>query len=85
MTRRADGRKSSRACYGRTRPLHDAPQETLFLMTYGVEAVIPMETSHPTSRTDMFQVGENNQLLCKHLDLIEENHDMALVRLANYQ
>lgn len=54
-------------------------------MTYGVEAVIPMETSHPTSRTDMFQVGENNQLLCKHLDLIEENHDMALVRLANYQ
>ena len=54
-------------------------------MTYGAEAVIPVETRLPTSRTDVFQVGENDQLLCKHLDLIEESRDVALIRLANYQ
>ena len=53
-------------------------------MTYGVEAVIPMETGVPTSRIDMFEVKENDQLLCKHLDLIEENRDISSVRLANY-
>ena len=54
-------------------------------MTYGAEAVIPMETGLPTSWTDVFQVGENDQLLYKHLDLIEESCDVALIRLANYQ
>ena len=59
--------------------------ETPFSMTYGVEAIIPMETGLPTSRTNVFQVGENDQLLGKHLDLIEESQDVASVRLANYQ
>ena len=54
-------------------------------MTYGVEAVITVEIGLPTSRTDVFEMGENDQLLCKHLDLIEESHDVASVKLANYQ
>ncbi|XP_075640289.1 uncharacterized protein LOC142612043 [Castanea sativa] len=59
--------------------------ETPFSMNYGAEAVIPIEIGLPTSRTEEFQVEKNNQLLCKHLDLIEENHDNASVKLANYQ
>ena len=58
--------------------------ETHFSMKYGVEVVIPVETGLPTSRIDVFEVGENDQLLCKHLDLIEESHDVASVRLANH-
>ena len=54
-------------------------------MTYGAEVVIPVEIGLPTSWTNVFQVKENDQLLCKHLDLIEESLDVALVRLANYQ
>ena len=54
-------------------------------MTYGAETVIPVETGLPTSQTNMFQVGENDQLLYKHLDLIEESRDVASVRLANYK
>jgi len=59
--------------------------KTPFSMTYAPEAVIPVETGLPTSQIDVFQVGENDQLLCKHLDLIEESQDVASVRLANYQ
>lgn len=44
-----------------------------------------METGLSTSWTDVFQVEKNDQLLCKHLDLIEENCDTTSVRLANYQ
>ena len=59
--------------------------KTPFSMTYGVEAVILVETRLLTSQTNMFQVEENDQLLCKHLDLIEESQDVASIRLANYQ
>ena len=44
-----------------------------------------METGLPTSRTDVFEGERNSQLLCKHLDLIEENQEIASVKLANYQ
>lgn len=54
-------------------------------MTYDAKAVILVEMGLPTSRTDVFKVRKNDQLLCKHLDLVEENHDVALVRLTNYQ
>ena len=33
----------------------------------------------------MFEVEKNDQLLCKHLDLVEENRDVASTKLANYQ
>ena len=59
-------------------------RETPFSMTYDAEAVIPMETGLPTSQTDMFEIKKNDQLLCKHMDLIEENRDISSVRLTNY-
>ena len=41
-------------------------------MTYGVEAVIPLETGFPTLRTSSITLSNNDELLGKILDLIEE-------------
>ena len=46
--------------------------ETPFSMTYGAEAVIPLETGFPTLRTSSFDSSNNDKLLGKSLDLIEE-------------
>ena len=46
--------------------------ETPFSMTYGAEAVIPLETRFPTLRTSSFAPNNNDRLLKKSLDLIEE-------------
>ena len=59
--------------------------ETPFLMTYGVEAVISLETGFPTLRTSSFDPSSNNDLLEKSLDLIEERKERAMVQLAYYQ
>ena len=47
-------------------------KETPFSMTYGAEAVIPLETGYPTLRTSSFTPSSNDQLLEKSLHLIEE-------------
>ena len=54
-------------------------------MTYGTEAVIPLETSFPTSRTSSFNPEDNDEQLTKSLDLIEEKRENTMVRLAHYQ
>ena len=59
--------------------------ETPFSMTYGAEAVIPLETSFPTSRTSSFNPRDNDEQLTKSLDLIEEKRENAMVQLAYYQ
>ena len=41
-------------------------------MTYGVEAVIPLETEFLTLRTSSFNPSNNDGLLEKSLDLIED-------------
>ena len=46
--------------------------ETPFSMTYGAEAVIPLETGFPMLRTNTFTSDGNDELLEKGLDLIEE-------------
>ena len=53
--------------------------ETPFLMTYGAEAVIPLETGFPTLRTRLFTPSSNDNLLEKSLDLIEERRENAMV------
>ena len=45
--------------------------ETPFSMTYGAEAVIPLETSFPTLRTISFNPSSNDELLEKSLDFIK--------------
>ena len=47
-------------------------EETPFSMTYGVEAVIPLETGFPTLRTSSFTPNNNDKLLGKSLNLIKE-------------
>ena len=54
-------------------------------MTYGVEAVIPLETGFPMSRTSSFNPRDNDEQLTKSLDLIEEKRENVIVQLAYYQ
>ena len=54
-------------------------------MTYGVEAVIPLKTGFPTLRTSSFNPSDNNRLLEKSLDFIEEMRENAMVQLAYYK
>ena len=54
-------------------------------MTYGAEVVIPLETSFLTLRTNSFNPSDNNRLLEKSLDFIEEMRENTMVQLAYYQ
>ena len=54
-------------------------------MTYGVKAVIPLETGFPILRTSSFTPNNNDGLLRKSLNLIEERRENAMVQLAYYQ
>ena len=59
--------------------------ETPFSMTYGAEAVIPLENGFPTMRTSTFTSDGNDELLKKSLDLVKERRENAMVQLAYYQ
>ena len=53
--------------------------ETPFSMTYGVEAVILLESGLPTMRSSVFTSDRNNELLKRNLDLIEERRENTRV------
>ena len=59
--------------------------KTPFSMTYGAEAVIPLENGFLTMRTSTFTSNGNDELLKKSLDLVEERRENAMVQLAYYQ
>ena len=46
--------------------------ETPFSMTYGAEAVIPLESGFPTMKSGGFTPDGNEELLKRNLNLIEE-------------
>ena len=54
-------------------------------MTYGAEAVIPLESGFPTMRSSAYTSDGNDELLKRNLDLIEERQENARVQLAYYQ
>lgn len=54
-------------------------------MTYGSEAVIPLEIGFLTLRTSLFNPNSNDQLLRESLDLIDEQREVVMVQLAHYQ
>ena len=54
-------------------------------MTYGAEAVIPLETGFPTLKTNSFNPNSNDNLPERGLDLIEERRENAMVQLVYYQ
>ena len=53
-------------------------------MAYGAEAVIPLEIGFLTLRTSSFTPSNNDGLLEKSLDLIEERRENVMVQLAYY-
>ena len=59
--------------------------EKPFSITYGAEAVIPLETRFLTLRTSSFMPSNNDRLLGKSLNLVEERKENAMVQLAYYQ
>ena len=54
-------------------------------MTYGAKAFISLETGFPTLKTSSFASSNNNGLLGKSLNLIEERRENDMVQLAYYQ
>ena len=60
-------------------------KEMPFSMTYGAKAIILLEIGFPTLRTSSFTSSNNDGLLEKSLDLIEERRENVKVQLANYQ
>ena len=59
--------------------------ETHFSMTYGAETIILLEIGFLTLRTSSFTPSNNDELLGKSLDLIEERRKNAIVQLTYYQ
>ena len=53
--------------------------KTPFSLTYGAEAVIPLETGFPITRTSSFNLKDNDEQLARNLDLIEEKRANAMV------
>ena len=85
MMQKSNGWKSYHMCSGHIEPHLVGLLERPFLMTYGAEVVIPLETGFPTSRTSSFNPSDNDKQLTKSLDLIEEKRENAIVQLAYYQ
>ena len=54
-------------------------------MTYGAKDVIPLEMGFPTLRTSLFTPDNNDNLLEKSLNLIEERRESVMVQLVYYQ
>ena len=53
--------------------------KTPFSMTYGAEAIIPLKTGFPTSKTSSFNPNNNDEQLTKSLDLIEEKRENTMI------
>ena len=59
-------------------------KETPFKLTYGTEAVIPVEIGLTTLRTTFHKEGENEGQLRLNLDLLDEARERAARRIALY-
>ena len=59
-----------------------ATGETPFSLSYGVEAVIPVEIGTPSFRMETFDEENNNEALRMELDVIEERRVAAFTRMA---
>ncbi|XP_019418532.1 PREDICTED: uncharacterized protein LOC109329311 [Lupinus angustifolius] len=63
----------------RTTP-HSTTGESPFNLTYGAEAMIPVEIGEPTWRILQFNEGDNQSLLRNNLDEVEEIRERARLR-----
>ena len=54
--------------------------ETLFNLTYGMDAMLPVEVNEPTLRRQIEDWNINNECLRTDLDLIEELRERAKIK-----
>jgi len=59
--------------------------ETPFSLTYGAEAVIPIEVNLCSARVTGLDPFQNDGLMLEHMDWLEECREAATIRLAEYQ
>ena len=59
--------------------------ETPFSMTYGAEAVIPIEIHLSSMRVANFSRSNNDARIVRNLDSLEERRDMVSIQLTDYQ
>ena len=59
--------------------------ETPFRLTYGTEAVIPVEIGVASTRRTTFNKEENDDKLRVNLDCLDEVRDKASSRMTEYQ
>ena len=64
---------------------HRSTRETPFSMTYGSKVMVPLEIGFPTLRTSLFTPDNNDRLLKRSLDLVDERKEAATVQLTYYQ
>ena len=58
--------------------------ETPFSMIYGSKTMIPLEVGFPSLRTNLFTPDNNDKLLERSLDLVDERSEATMVQLAYY-
>lgn len=54
-------------------------------MTYGLEVVLHIKVRMPISRKNDFEQKSSDLTLSKKLDMVEENREVAMIKLAEYQ
>lgn len=59
--------------------------ETPFALTYGAEALVPIEVAEPSTRNQIFDEDRNSVCLAAEKDLLEEMREAAHIRNANYK
>uniref|UniRef100_A0A2N9GYK5 Reverse transcriptase domain-containing protein n=1 Tax=Fagus sylvatica TaxID=28930 RepID=A0A2N9GYK5_FAGSY len=80
------GLRSSQISCGHTGQQQGTPTgETPFRLTYGTEAVIPVEVGLTTWRTNNYDEESNDAQLRSNLDLVDEIRDQAEARTRVYQ
>ena len=62
-----------------------ATQETPFTLTFGTEAVAPVEVGLKSLRIELASVEHNDEALRLNLDLLDEKHEQVLRRTEDYQ
>ncbi|XP_025636205.1 uncharacterized protein [Arachis hypogaea] len=60
--------------------IQSATGETPFKLVYGAEALIPVEVSVPTLRTELYNQPNNQQARLAELDLVEEDRDISAIK-----
>lgn len=80
------GLKSYPGCYGHYRTAtRSSTGETPFKLAYGTDALVLIEVSLESYRTEVFNLGRNEFGLQSNVDLLEEEREGAYRRNLKYQ